>query len=286
MSKKVLVTGTSTGFGKLIAVTLAKEGYSVVATMRHVGTHNGSVAAELHKLSNVEVIDMDVTNTTSVNVAIEKTLTKYGQIDVLVNNAGIAAVGLLEATSIEQMKSIFEVNLWGYIRTIQAVLPAMRTQKSGLIINLSSSFGILSVPYMAPYVGTKYAIEGMTESLQYEVKKYGIEAVTVMPGPFPTEIARRSKSADRPEIVSAYGEAETGKIQQFGAMMYAKMMEHQMDNQEVADAVKKVIGLAAGTRPAQTLVSRIGGGIEQEFADSKTAVKKKWMQRSGFGNFM
>ena len=286
MSKTILITGTSAGFGKLITITLAKEGHSVIAAMRNTATTNAAVAAELNALPNVEVVEMDVTNTDAVNTAIEKTVKKYGQIDVLVNNAGIGAVGFLEATSIDQMKSVFEVNLWGYIRTIQGVLPSMRRQKSGLIINVSSSLGILSVPYMAPYVGTKYAIEGMTESLRYEIKKYGIEAVTIMPGPSPTEIAGKSQGPDRPEIIEAYGEEEMNKIRQFGGIMYGKIMEYQIDNQEVADAVKKVIGLKPGTRPAQTLVSRMADGIEQEFADSKIDVKTEWMERSGFGEYI
>jgi len=286
MSKIILITGTSAGFGKLITITLAKEGNSVIAAMRNTATTNATVAAELNALPNVEVVEMDVTSTDAVNTAIEKTVKKYGRIDVLVNNAGIGAVGFLEATSIEQMKSVFEVNLWGYIRTIQGVLPSMRRQKSGLIINVSSNLGILSVPYMAPYIGSKYAIEGMTESLRYEIKKYGIEAVTLMPGPFPTEIAGKSQGPDRPEIIEAYGEEEMNKIRQFGGIMYGKIMEYRMDNQEVADAVKKVIGLKPGTRPAQTLVSRMADGIEQEFANSKIGIKTEWMERSGFGEYI
>jgi NAD(P)-dependent dehydrogenase (short-subunit alcohol dehydrogenase family) len=285
MSKTILITGTSAGFGKLIAITMAKEGHRVIAAMRNVTTKNAAAAAALNALSNIEVVEMDVTSTDSVNTAIGEAIKKYGQIDAQVNNAGIGAVGFLEATSIEQMKSVFEVNLWGYIRTIQAALPAMRQQGSGLIINISSSLGILSVPYMAPYVGTKYAIEGMTESLQYEIKKFGIEAVTVMPGPFPTEIAGKSLGPDRLEILGAYGEAEMNRMQQFGGIMYSKIMEYKIDNQEVADTVKKVIDLKPGTRPSQTLVSRMAAGIEQEFADSKVAVRKEWMERSGFGDY-
>ena len=286
MSKTILVTGTSAGFGRLIATTLAKEGHQVIAAMRKTNSRNAGAAAELSDLPNVEVVEMDVTSTDSVNEAISQTLDKYDRIDVLVNNAGIGSVGYLEAMSIDQMKNVFEVNLWGYIRTIQAVLPAMRKQKAGLIINISSSLGILSVPYMAPYIGTKYAIEGITESLQYEIKKYGIEALTVMPGPFPTEIAGKSLGPDLPKIIAAYGEDEMNKMQQFGGIMYKKIMEYKIDNQEVADAVKRVIAMKPGTRPAQTLVSRMADGIEQEFADTKIAIKTQWMQRSGFGEYV
>jgi len=286
MSKTILVTGTSAGFGKLIATTLADEGHSVIAAMRNVSTKNAAAAAELNEHPNVEVVEMDVTSTESVNSAIENTLKKYGQIDVLVNNAGIGAFGFFEAYSIDQMKSIFEVNLWGPVRGIQAVLPSMRENKAGLIITISSTAGILSIPYLGPYTGSKYAIEGITESLQYEIKKYGIEAVTVLPGPFPTEIAAKSPMPDRPEIVEAYGEDEMNKAQQFGGIIYNKILEYQTDSQEVADAVKKLIDLKAGTRPAQTVVNRMTAGIEQEFADSKIAIKTEWMTRGGFADYI
>lgn len=286
MSKTILITGTSAGFGKLMATTLANEGHSVIAAMRNVSTKNLAVAAELNSIPNVEVVEMDVTSTESVNSAIEKTLKKYGQIDVLINNAGVGAFGFFEAYSIAQMQSIFEVNLWGYIRGIQAVLPSMRVHREGLIINISSTLGILSVPYLAPYSATKYAIEGMTEGLQYEIKKYGVEVVTVLPGPFPTEIAGKSAIPERQEILEVYGEDEMTKAQQFGGIMYNKIMEYKTDSQEVADAVKKLIDLKAGTRPAQTVVNRMTNGMEQEFADSKIAIKTEWMKRNGFVDYI
>jgi NAD(P)-dependent dehydrogenase (short-subunit alcohol dehydrogenase family) len=286
MTKTILITGTSAGFGKVMATALASEGHSVIAAMRNIYSKNAAVAGELNALPNVEVVEMDVTSTESVNSAIEKTLKKYGRIDVLVNNAGIGNFGLFEATSIEQMKNVFEVNLWGAVRGIQAVLPSMREHKAGLIINISSTLGTLSAPYLAPYSGTKYAIEGITEALQYEIKKYGIEVVTVLPGPFPTEIAGKSLGPDRPEIIDAYGEGEINKIQQFGRILYDKIMEYKTDSQEVADAVKKLIDLKDGTRPAQTVVNRMADGIEQEFADSKVAIKTEWMKRSGFVDYI
>uniref|UniRef100_UPI00131C9A6D SDR family NAD(P)-dependent oxidoreductase n=1 Tax=Pedobacter sp. L105 TaxID=1641871 RepID=UPI00131C9A6D len=115
MSKTILITGTSSGFGKLMALDLAKKGNRVIAAMRNITTKNADIAKELGVIPNIEVVEMDVTSTASVNAAVETTVKKYGQIDVLVNNAGITGFGLFEATSIEQMKNIFEVNVWGSV---------------------------------------------------------------------------------------------------------------------------------------------------------------------------
>jgi NAD(P)-dependent dehydrogenase (short-subunit alcohol dehydrogenase family) len=283
MSKTILITGTSSGFGKLMALTLAKEGHQVIACMRNVTGKNAGAAEGLNKLLNIDVIEMDVTSSRSVKRAVEKTLNKYRRIDVLVNNAGISGVGFFEATSIKQMKSIFEVNLWGAVRCIQGVLPSMRGHKTGLIINISSILGILSNPYLAPYIGSKYAIEGITESLQYEVRKYNIEAVTVLPGPFPTEIGFKDRHGhDKQQIIDAYGLDEFNNIQNFGRIMSDNILAYQADNQEVADAVKKLINLKHGTRPSQTLVNRMADGIEQELINSKIEIRAEWMKRMGF----
>jgi NAD(P)-dependent dehydrogenase (short-subunit alcohol dehydrogenase family) len=285
MSKTILITGTSTGFGKLMSITLANEGHRIVAAMRNVSGKNEAVAAALSEIPNVEVVEMDVTSTESVNAAVEKTLNKYRKIDVLVNNAGISGLGFFEATSVAQMKSIFEVNLWGAVRVIQAVLPYMRECKAGLIINISSTLGMLSAPYLAPYIGSKHAIEGITESLQYEIRQYGIDAVTVLPGPFPTDIGvKDGQGHDRQEIINAYGQEELGKVRKFGGIMSGNILAYKADNREVVEAVKKLIDLKAGTRPAQTLVNRMAGGIEQELADAKIDIKTEWMKRMGFAD--
>jgi short-subunit dehydrogenase len=117
----------------------------------------------LRHCQNVEVVEMDITNDDSVNNAVEQVLKKYGQIDVLVNNAGVAGFGLFESTSLENMKGLFDVNLFGVVRTYQAVLPSMRKHKSGLIINISSGFGIFASPFVVPYQMGKFWLEALTE---------------------------------------------------------------------------------------------------------------------------
>jgi NAD(P)-dependent dehydrogenase (short-subunit alcohol dehydrogenase family) len=165
MANIVLITGTSTGFGKLMTTTLAAAGHTVVAGMRSTTTKNATVAQELAALPNVEVVELDVTSDESVQQAVAQTLARHGRIDVLVNNADVSGFGLFEAFSIEQIRQMFEVNFYGVVRTYQAVLPAMRGAKSGLIINLTSGASGHTMPFMVPYLASKFAVETITEGL-------------------------------------------------------------------------------------------------------------------------
>jgi NAD(P)-dependent dehydrogenase (short-subunit alcohol dehydrogenase family) len=286
MSKTILITGTSSGFGRLTAITLAKEGHSVIAGMRGISGKNAEVAHELNQLPNIEVVELDVTSEDSVNTAVQQTLKKYGQIDVLVNNAGVAGFGVFEATSVDQMKNLFEVNVFGIVRTYQAVLPSMREHKAGLIINISSIFGQFATPFVVPYQMTKFGVEALTEGVRHEVKQYGIETVAILPGPFPTEIGSKvGFGPDKPEIVEAYGAKVQKSFEQFGGIMYGKIEEYKANPQEIADGVLKLINMKAGTRPFQTVVNRLGEGVEQEFAEARLPYKTKMMETMGWGNF-
>lgn len=287
MSKTILITGTSSGFGKLMALDLSKRGHKVIAVMRNKATKNALIAQELGAAPNIEVIEMDVTSTASVNAAIEATEKKYGQIDVLVNNAGITGFGLFEATTIEQMKNIFEVNVWGSVRNILAVLPSMRKHRSGLIINITSGLGLITAPYLGAYNGSKWAMEGITETLRYEVQQQGIETVTLQPGAFPTGISDKPENgADRPEITAAYGSDALEKIQQFGHIMYRKIDEYKMDPQEIADAVTKLVEMESGTRPFYTTVNRVTDNLEQEYANKKIPYNQEWLKRMGWSEWI
>jgi NAD(P)-dependent dehydrogenase (short-subunit alcohol dehydrogenase family) len=287
MSKTILITGTSSGFGKLMALDLARKGHHVIAAMRNIAHRNASIAGELNAIPNIEVVEMDVTSTVSVNTAVEATINKYGQIDVLVNNAGVTGFGLFEATTIEQMKNIFEVNLWGAVRNILAVMPSMREHRSGLIINITSGLGLITAPYLGPYNGSKWAIEGITETLRYEVRQQGIEVVTLQPGAFPTGISDKPENgSDRPEITAAYGSEALEKIQKFGGIMYGKIEEYKMNPQEIADAVAQLVGMKSGSRPFYTTVNRVTDNLEQEYADKKTPYNQEWLKRMGWEEWL
>lgn len=287
MSKTILITGTSSGFGKLAAITLAWQGHSVIAAMRNIEGSNAEAAKELNSLDNIEVVEIDVTNEASFQSAVANTLKKYGVIDVLINNAGVVGMGVLESFSIDLMKKLFDTNLWGMVRGYQAVLPSMRDNKSGLIINVSSGLGLFSGPYTVPYNMSKFAIQGLTEGIRQEIKQFGIETVTVLPGPFPTDVVTKGGfGADREDIIEAYGTQEGEKMQDFGGNMFGKIDEYKMDPQEVADSIAELIAMKAGTRPTETVVNRIGEGVEQEFADSKHDYYQKIMTNLGWGKFV
>jgi NAD(P)-dependent dehydrogenase (short-subunit alcohol dehydrogenase family) len=240
MSKKIFITGTNTGFGKLTAITLSKAGHTVIAGMRGTNGKNEAVAAELNALPNIDVIEIDLTDDASVKNAFEQTLAKYGTIDVLVNNAGVAGFGLLEAYTIDQIRNLFEINFYGVVRTYQAVLPSMRQAKNGLIINITSGASGHTLPFMVPYLAAKFGVESITEDLQDELSEYGIENVSIQPGVYPTEMNTGVKTgfnADKPEIIAAYGDAATEKFNAIGAALFGKMAEFKMDPQTIADGI-------------------------------------------------
>ena len=282
MNKIVFITGTSTGFGKLMTITLSEAGHTVIAGMRGTTDKNEAVAKELSELSNVEVVDIDVTHDESVKKAFESVLSKYGNVDVLVNNAGLAGFGLVEAYSIDQIKKFFEVNFYGVIRTYQAVLPSMRKAKSGLIINLTSGASGHSLPFMGPYLASKFGVEAITESIQDELSQFNIENVTIQPGVYPTEMNSGSKAgvqADKPEIAKEYDPVATDMFNAIGAGLFGKMAEVNMDPQVIADGVVNLINMEQGTRPLRYPLDAIAQGTDVEFINTRAELKAKWVQK-------
>lgn len=282
MTKIIFITGTSTGFGKLTTITLAKAGYTVIAGMRGTKGKNETVAKELSALENVEVVEIDVTDDSSVNNAFESVLAKFGQIDVLVNNAGLAGFGLVEAFSIEQLKKFFEVNFYGVIRAYQAVLPAMRTARRGLIINLTSGASGHSLPFMGPYLASKFSVEAITESLQEELKQFNIENVTIQPGVYPTEMntgVKVGNNADRLEIIPAYDPIATEMFNAIGAGLFGKMQEFKMDPQTIADGILELVNMQSGTRPLRFPLDAIAQGTDVAFIKDRAEHKAKWVTK-------
>ena len=181
MSKTVLITGASSGFGNLTAKKFQSEGWNVVATMR-----SPEKEQELIHLENVLVTKLDVTDTASIENAVSETIGKFGSLDVLVNNAGIGSNGLLEQLPEQQLLNMFETNVFGPIRVCQAVLPVMRQRKNGTIINVTSAAGYFGMPLYSAYCASKYAMEGLTESMALEYKPLNIAVKAVAPGGYGT----------------------------------------------------------------------------------------------------
>ena len=181
MKKVVIITGASRGFGELIAKKFQKEKFQVIATMRNVDS-----SPSLMKLDNVDIKKLDVTNKSDIKNVVDFTIKKYSRIDILINNAGYGAFGLLEEASEQEIRNQFDVNYFGLIDCIRGVLPQMRKQKDGVIINISSIAGRFGLPFTSLYNSSKFAVEGLTECLHYELSLFGIDIKTVAPGSFRT----------------------------------------------------------------------------------------------------
>ncbi len=284
MSKKIFITGTSTGFGKLMTITLSKAGHTVIAGMRNTTNKNKAVAQELSALPNVDVIEIDVTNDASVNKAFKQALAKHHSIDVLVNNAGVVGFGLLEAYSLDQIRAMFEINFYGVLRTYQAVLPSMRKAKSGLIINITSGASGHTLPFMIPYLASKFGVESITEGMQDELRQFNIENVSIQPGSYPTEMTDGSKPglpADRPEIVAEYGEQATNDFNKLGGAFYGKLAEFKTNPQTVADGILALVNMKNGTRPLRYPLDSIAQGTDKEFIKARADLKAKWATSYG-----
>ena len=197
-----IVTGASGGIGELTARALAQAGYRVFGTSRKPPSQ---------PTTGVEHVVCDVTSDESVKAAIAEVLAHAGRIDLLVNNAGVGLIGAAEESSIEQAKALFDVNLFGVIRTIKAVLPVMRRQRSGRIVNISSVQGFIPAPYFALYGASKHALEGYSESLDHEVRDAGVRVILVEPAYTRTSFESNLIQADQPlgDYAPARSNAET-----------------------------------------------------------------------------
>src|SRR5450432_349632 len=181
MAKVVLITGCSTGIGRDLVQSLSQAGYSVVATARKVET--------LADVSAALKLPLDVTQADSVCKAVEKTVQRFGRIDILINNAGYGVQGAVEEVSVEQLHRMFDVNVYGAMRLIHAVAPLMRQQRAGRILNISSITGKLALPMNGTYAATKFALEALSDALRLELSPFGIQVVVIEPGPVKTHFA-------------------------------------------------------------------------------------------------
>ncbi len=264
MSKNILITGSGSGFGLLTANTLLKAGYTVMASMRDPEGRNKSVADDL-KSRGAHVIDLDVTNDKSVVSGVAESISKAGQVDVLINNAGIGVIGFQEAFTIDDWKKIFDLNVFGVQRMNREILPHMRKRGSGLLIHVSSILGRFVMPFFGPYNASKYALEALADNYRVELSGFGIESVLIEPGGFGTEFASRLLKPTDTERTSSYGEFAKGPDQQMEAFAKNFEGENAPNPQMVADAILNVINTQQGERQFRTVVDGLGMGepIEQ-----------------------
>lgn len=199
--KTILITGASSGIGRSTTRFFSEKGWNVIASMR-----SPEKETELNQLKNVMVVKMDVENEMEIQEAIQQGIDHFGKIDVLLNNAGYCAFGAFEAASEDQMKRQYEVNVFGVMRTTQAILPHFREWQAGRIINVSSIGGQIANPFLSLYQSSKFAIEGFSESLFYELAPHNIEVKLIEPGNIETNFTGRSLVVLEKEELKDYDE--------------------------------------------------------------------------------
>ena len=259
----VLITGSSTGFGRLIAETLARHGHTVFATMRDPGGRNASNASEIRAIAKQEllplnVLELDVTDDASVERAVNICVEHAGRIDIAINNAGYALIGLEEAVTTEQAQQIMDTNFFGSVRVNRAVLPHMRRQRSGLLLHISSGAGRLVFPAFGFYCASKFALEALAEAYHYELAAQGIESSLVEPGAYQTPVFGNIVKATDDDRTDTYG-----VVKQIPAKINHILTTTAGNPQEVADAVVGIVETPAGQRKLRYRVSSTNLGVDE-----------------------
>ncbi|MEM6496211.1 MAG: SDR family oxidoreductase [Pseudomonadota bacterium] len=253
----ILVTGASSGFGNLIVMALVKAGHRVAGTVRDPEGRNKDAAQTLRDLG-VEVVDIDVTDDASVEAGVAAAEVALGHIDVLVNNAGAGAHGLQENFSGDDFQRVFDVNVFGVQRMTRAVLPAMRARQSGLILNVTSLLGRVTVPFLGPYNAAKWAVEALSENYRWELSQFGVDVAIIEPGGFPTNFFAnliQPSSRDRDVSYGEFADAPEAMLQGMGESLANNPLQVP---QIVADAVLEVIQTAPGKRKFRNEVDKSG----------------------------
>jgi NAD(P)-dependent dehydrogenase (short-subunit alcohol dehydrogenase family) len=278
MSKVVLITGASTGFGRDGAERLARRGHQVFATMRDSRGRNAEHRAALEQVAADEglaltVLDLDVTKDGSVRDAVKEALDRAGRLDVVINNAGFAALGVTEAFTTEQFEQVFSVNFSGVVRVNRAVLPSMRRQGSGLLIHVSSGAGRCVVPAMAAYCASKFALEALADAYRYELGPFGIDSVLLEPGIYRTPIFDRVLAPADAARLAEYGTAGEYADRVLGTFQAAISAPDAPGSEEVAEAFVKLVEMPAGERPFRTVVSAPIQQLLQPYNEAAEALR-------------
>ncbi len=255
MSKKILVTGASGGFGKLITQTLLDKGHAVIASMRNPGDKNREIADELNTIG-AHIVEIDVTSEDSVKQGVETA----GTLDVVVNNAGVGVIGLQESFPPEDWQKLFDINVFGVQRVNRAVLPGMRKRGSGLLIHISSLLGRMTLPFYGPYNASKWALEALAENYRVELSGFGVDSCIIEPGGFPTSFMDSLMQPSDSARNEGYGEFAIAPKNLFTNFEKALAENPDQNPQNVADAVADLIETPAGKRNFRTVVDKMGMG--------------------------
>ena len=253
-SRVAVVTGSSSGIGLATSLALAKNGYLTYATMRNLAKHHIIQSVVSKEGLPIRTVQLDVTDEDSIKEAIQLILSQAGRIDLLVNNAGYGLTGAFEDVAIDEIKTLYETNFFGVIRVTQTILPIMRKQGLGRIINISSGAGRFGYPGGSAYVSSKFALEGLTESMAYELEQFGIKVVLVEPGVVRTNFGENMVSAKKAQDPNS----PYSQVMQMRSSIRGRMLENASDVDLVATAV-----LEAATAKQPSLRYLAGKDVEQ-----------------------
>jgi NAD(P)-dependent dehydrogenase (short-subunit alcohol dehydrogenase family) len=257
-SRVWFITGSSTGFGRKLAEAVLAKGDRVVATARK---QEAIADLERQHPSRARAVRLDVTDVAQVKAAVQAAIGAFGRIDVLVNNAGYGLLGAVEEVSDAQIRQQFETNLFGLLNVTRAVLPLLREQKSGHILNITSVGGQVSFPIVGMYHGTKYAIEGISESLAKEVAAFGIKVTIVEPGAFKTDFATRSLA--RAERIAAYQPLYEALLKAFQDNPYGDPARAAQAMIQVVEDDQPPLRLALGADALQTIRAKLHSELDE-----------------------
>jgi NADP-dependent 3-hydroxy acid dehydrogenase YdfG len=264
-----------------MAENLHRAGHTVYASMRGLQDKNREAAEGLRTL-RIKTVELDVRDDASVDAGVKDVLAEAGEIDVLVNNAGIASAGVTEAFTADQAKAIFDTNVIGLLRVTRAVLPSMRRQRDGLIINIGSVLGRVTFPFLGIYGASKFAVEALTDSLRYEVSQLGVEVVEVQPSAYPTNFLSSMLTPASTEVTKSYG--EVGEIPDAIVKTLVSTLEGKdaPNPHDVAEAIVNLVAQPKGSRPARTVV---GAGFGSDKANQDVApVQAKVVEALGLSH--
>ncbi len=292
MKKIITITGAGTGLGKLMAQTLAEAGHRVYASMRSLSSKNAKNATELQMWAkdrnlDLETIELDVTSETSARNAARKIIEKEGRVDVVINNAGMLAIGVTEAFTPQQMAQIFDTNAISWLRVNRAFLPYLREQEDGLLLYVGSVTTSVLSPFQGPYVASKAAGDILAYTMHLENSRYGIETVIVQPGAYTEGTHHFSgavQAADE-ETAQAYGRINDLPPKLGSRLNSLNQPGQRTDASEVAERISEVVGMPKGSRPFRIIVDPQNHGAG-EINDVQMKMQMNFLRRFGIDDLM
>jgi NAD(P)-dependent dehydrogenase (short-subunit alcohol dehydrogenase family) len=278
MSKTIIVTGAASAYGRAIIHTLADEGHGVVAIMDPINENNRAAARELQLTDNVELVEVDVKNDESVKSGFSFILKRYGHVDVLINNESTVRLEQPEATGTDYYQEVFNANVCGALRIFQAVLPTMRKNRGGLLINVNTGINYLAIPFVTALSIAKAGLEILTEGILRDVKRFGVESVSLWTGYYPPELLKNE------DVIS--GEQEEPSPSRGKNKLESELTEKNKNArqhvQSVATLISELVNMPAGNRQARYCLNPELEKAEVQFADVCRLASEAWQHTYEF----